>query len=131
MSNKVIYALLTGSTAVSAVVGDRIYPVFLPEKVSYPALTYHEITATQIPPVSASSGLNLIKSRVQVTAFAKNFPTVVDLLELATREISYAHGEMAGVQVVSVQPDTRGPDQFDSSSMTAMKAVDFIVTYYS
>lgn len=70
-------ALLTSDVAVSPLVGNRVYPVILPQAVTYPAITYQTITAASTYSMDGSS--ELANPRMQLDLYASSFDGVTVL----------------------------------------------------
>ena len=82
-AGKVIKYRLSTTAGVTAIVGaspaDRIYPVVLPEKPVYPAITYRQVDSTRLQGPHSDPGVATV--RVQVTAFAESFDAAKALAE--------------------------------------------------
>lgn len=74
---KRIYAVLTGYTGVSALVGTRVYPLVLPQKCTFPAISYLRVSGGQQMNLSGYSRLEA--PRIQVDAWAESYGQAKDL----------------------------------------------------
>ena len=68
-----LYDALVADSAVGAVIADRIYPVVMPDNVTYPALAYSVISTTPI----GSNGC--YRTRIQVDGYATSYATIKSL----------------------------------------------------
>lgn len=128
-AEKVIYALLRADAALAALVGERIYPGFIPMGTPLPALAYNQTSRLESNKVALRGGSVVVRSRIEVTAQAKTFPAkkaVLDAVRAACRNRS---GVIAGVSVNSVLVDTTGPDMTDAAAGLEMQSQDFRVTF--
>lgn len=66
-----LVAHLRADSGIAAVVGDRIYPVVLPQNSAKPAITYQEITGIPQTDLSGDDG-DLMEIRVQVDCWGEN-----------------------------------------------------------
>lgn len=66
-----IDALLANTTSISNIIRGRVWPLFLPEEVAYPAMTYQVISHTQ-EPTFATSGMQ--KLRLQIDCWGDASP---------------------------------------------------------
>lgn len=123
-----IYALLSASTAVGAIVGTRIYPTVVPQDQPMPALVYQRVSAVE-PGQIDGQGVALVQARIQMTALAESFATCAALLDAARQAVLYQHGSIGGVQVVSIIRDIDGVDTFDPEANLFSQSMDVIVTY--
>jgi len=104
-----IYNFLKNDSGVSSLVGTRIYPTFLPQDVTLPAITYTRISATN----------DLIAHRVerfQITAFAKTNKECEMIKEALNSCLNRFKGDLEGlpmkfVSLVGIyemfEPDTK------------------------
>ena len=80
-AEKVVYDLLTGSEAVTALVGLKIYPGLIPQNTTIPAVSYELISSVDIPPINAQAGGVILRSRVQVSVLARTYAEVKTIQE--------------------------------------------------
>lgn len=77
-----IVAMITASGAVSALVGDRIYPNIIPEGEDLPAIAYHEIWGSSTGYTNSATTL-FTTTRLQLTIMNEKGTTGYDdLLEI-------------------------------------------------
>ena len=127
---KVIRALLVGTSAVTArVPADSIGAGVIKEDAPLPALGLSEISSVPIGAYDAQAEYSIVTSRVQVTAIGKPYPEVKALVDLARRACSFKSGPIAGIKVVSVLRDAKGPDLEDTAG-NSIQSIDFMVTYH-
>lgn len=79
MIGKSIKAALTGSTAVSAIISTRCYPIVLPQNPTLPAVVYQVISRVD----EADSTEKLLRWRVQIGCHAKTYDAAHDLASKA------------------------------------------------
>lgn len=125
---KVITALLNAASGVTALVGTRIYPPPLPQGVALPALAVEHISTVDLPTIDANAGYNLVQTRIEVTALAKDYPTQKLLIEQVRQAITFQRGTVAGVQVISILRGLVGPDLRDDDMQLFTQSIDFLVT---
>lgn len=126
----VINSLLLAATGVATVVGARIYPSRLPQNTTLPAIAYQVVSGTEITPIDAQAGYQLMRTRVQVTAMAKNYAEVKSAIEAVRLACLYKSGTIAGVKVLSITRDSVGPDLRDDELSIYIQSMDFIVLHY-
>lgn len=66
-----LVALLSADSGVSALVGNRIHPLVLPRKPTYPALVYQRISGERVRSLSGPSGR--ARPRIQIDAYAQTY----------------------------------------------------------
>ena len=129
-AEQVVLNLLTAAAGVTGLVSTRIYGLMLPQKPVYPALVYMAVSSVDVPPITANAGGNIARTRIQVSAFAVDYPGVKALLEQVRVALSYKNGTIATFSVVSVLPDVEGPDLWEENFLVPYQSRDFIVTHY-
>lgn len=129
LAEKVIHALLRADVDLAALVADRIYPTPLPQGVTFPALGVTHIVTTQFGTIDADAPYQLMRARVQVDCFAKDYPTQKALVGAVAKALLFKRGTIAGVSVATVQRVTEGADERDDDMQVYMQPVDYHVTY--
>ena len=129
-AEKAVMALLNAAPWVTALVGTRIYPPPLPQGVALPALAVEHISTVDLPRIDAASGVNLVTSRIEVTAIAKTYAAQKDLIEAVRLALMYQHGTFAGVYVGTILRGSVGPDMRDDDMQVFTQAIDFLVTHH-
>lgn len=126
-AEEVIYALLNASSAIAAVVGNRIYLDTRPEDDALPAIVYSLISDKQdgARPVDPE----LATARVQVICLGSVADDLVSLRESVRLACHNRSGTIAGVQVVAIIRDATGPDSYDELVNVYAKPMDFKVHY--
>ncbi len=69
-----LYALLTADPTVSAIVGARVYPMVMPQRATFPAVTYFRVSGGQQNTLDGYSGTE--NPRIQVDCWAKKYADV-------------------------------------------------------
>lgn len=128
-AEKVVYDLLTGSEAVTALVGLKIYPGLIPQNTTMPAVSYELISSVDIPPINAQAGGVILRSRVQVSALARTYAEVKTIQEAIRRALLFKSGLIAGVQVNAITRELIGSDERDDESGLYMQGVDFLLIH--
>ena len=77
MIGKVITTILTGSSAVTAIVGTKIFPILMEENTKLPAISY---TVNDIDATYAKREWTNDIAHFQVTAFAKSYADTNELV---------------------------------------------------
>lgn len=129
-AEKVIHTLLTAASAVTAVVGTRIYPMELPQNIVLPALVVSHMTTVTLPTIDAAAAYTVAQSRIEVAILTKeDYPTLKSLLKKVRQACEYQYGSIGGIQVISVARDLVGPDARDSDLGVFSQTIDFMVTW--
>lgn len=129
-AEKVVKTLLDAAAGVTALVSTRIYGGQLPQDPTLPALVYESVSEVPLPPITALAGGEIQVARIQVTAFAADYPGVKALLDAVRAALSYQSGTIAGAVVLSVLPDVQGPDLYDDVLLVPYQSRDFLIKHY-
>lgn len=78
--------IMTDNADVNALVGSKIYPVFVPQGKSLPAITYQEISGVRDAVMNGASGL--VQSRFQVNCWTKKYTEARELADLVRIALS-------------------------------------------
>lgn len=87
-------ALILAAPAVAALVGDRGYPVILPQGATFPAFTYQRISGgTRVASHAGDSGLTL--ARIQVDCWASTYLAAKAACDAIRRALQEANRNLA------------------------------------
>jgi len=123
-----IYARLTATTAVTALVSDRIYPVKAPQGCDMPYITFRLIS--QVPENTKDTSNQFDRYRVQIDCIGDDFDDVETLAYVVRNALDRSRGTWAGVTVNTMIYDNTNDlatDFQDDSEQVYGKAVDFII----
>lgn len=96
--------LLADSNISTRVGGERIYPVEIPQKPTFPLIRYSHISGSRV--VSTTADLGLSSPRIQIDAWARTYKEAAELADLILARLSAHQGyfkEDATPQSVFVQ----------------------------
>ncbi len=123
------YSFLTGVTALTAIVGTRIYPNSLPQNPVFPALTYALVSAPHDHTLTDAAGI--VRARIQFDAYGYKLSEAVAITEairLALQRYTGSFGakvvlasKLANEQDLSIAP------QDASQSWLYRKSSDYII----
>lgn len=75
-----IYTLLSSDPSIAAIVSTRVYPVWLPQDVTLPAICYSRVSGGQVNSLTGYSGLE--NPRIQIDVWGEAYSTVQTLAAL-------------------------------------------------
>lgn len=105
-SAKVIYNILANDAGVSALVGNRICPVTLPQGTAFPAIVYSEVNINPNYTKDANSRLDQV--RVQIDCLALTYEDTASLADAVREALNVVSpGEYNGVNVFYIQFDNQ------------------------
>jgi len=124
---EVLYAYLTNCAGLTALVGDRIYPIILPQKISFPAVTYQRISGIREYSQSGPSGL--AHPRFQFSCWAKKYQEAKAIAEQVRLALDGYKGMMGGpdgvrVDAVYIEDDH---DIYDPETKIYHIALDVVI----
>lgn len=128
---ELLYARLTGDTALAALVGSRVHPDMLPQTVTYPAIRYYQVSRAEVArkPVAATeagAGLAIVRGMVQVDVYAKTYKQAHQVADAVKGAIYGWRDPANGVIVARVVDET---DVNDSEETMQRVSLDVSVTY--
>jgi hypothetical protein len=127
---KVMRALLQANSAVVALVPlERVDAGTVPQESELPAIGIKEIGRNEFATVARAEKRVLVRSRVQVTVYAKSYPEQKAVLLAAKLGPGVHTGVVAGVTVRSVVRGEVGPDLSEEDAGIFEQSRDFIVSY--
>lgn len=127
----VVYALLSGAGAVTAIVGTRIYPVMLPQSQPTPAIVYELISSPRLGVIDARDTTHLTRARVQINLLSADHTVLRTLRDAVMAAMQFERGSIGGVTVHSVLPAGEGPDSYDQPLRLYLRPLDFLITHES
>lgn len=110
-----VYAALTGAAGVTAVVGDRIYPDFLPQGKPLPAIVYARAETEYVTTIHSSVPVGSDVT-METWCFAKDRPAAEALATAAEHALGAA----------GIRPTARRPE-FDSDTETFSSVITTIL----
>ena len=128
-ADAVVYALLSGAGAVTAIVGTRIYPVLLPEKQPTPAIVYEQISSVREPAIDAQAATHTTRSRYQINLLSTDHAVARTLRAAVVAALQFQRGSIGGITVHSVLHAGEGPVGFDQQLGLFFLPIDFLVTH--
>lgn len=133
-AEKVINALLKNASALTALLaGGSSNAIYgggqLPQGTALPACVVEHVVTNELTTIDANAAFGLMRTRIQVTVLAKDYPTQKAVLEQVRIACNYQRGLIASVRVVSVLRDNVGPDLRDDDMQVYTQSIDFQVTY--
>lgn len=129
MIETAIFTLLSTTAAVTALVGNKIYPVVLPN--DFPA---SELPAVTYQTVSASTDMNLDRSaletkRIDINVFAARYLDAKNVQAAIADVLTGFSGELSnGVNVLEIVPGVQ-IDDFSNTAQVYRVLTEYSVTY--
>jgi hypothetical protein len=97
MTAKVIYNLLSTSTAIAALVSDRIFPSRRLQESDLPAITYQNISNS---PLNTKDGVSLLDTeRFSVNVWSTSYTNAAEIANLIRTRLDRYRGILEGVNV--------------------------------
>lgn len=131
---KAIFDLLKDDSAVSSIVGTRVYPIILPQGETSPSVVYHIISEDTDYNMDGPSGL--VQTRMQLDAVALTQTGAFDLADVVKNVLS---GFSGSVSVGTSSPPEEivirgvfhinGRDIYDSIAKLYLSQRDYMIWY--
>lgn len=97
-----IYSILTASTNVASLVVTRIYPSYLPQDCTMPAVVYERSATERISTFMADPDMS--ESTIEVMAFASSVSNVNTLADYIRKAITRYKGTVGGIAIDDAWP---------------------------
>jgi len=130
LAEAVIYALLNGAGAVTAIAGTRIYPAIAPENTAAPLITIDLVSSVRQARIDALANTHLVLARVQVNLVAADYVTVKAMRAAVVAACQFQRGMISGASVASVLPSGDGPITFDGALGLFHQPIDFSLSLF-
>lgn len=119
----ILFTKLSGTAALTALVGTRIYPLIIPQGATYPAVTYQRIS-TMAREGCMSEDDGLARARIQVTAWAETFTSAKAVIDQVRQALQ--RWTTTGVQGSFILAEY---DLYDDEAIKYGSAVDAEIVY--
>lgn len=116
---------LVSQTALTNLVGTRIYPLQLPQNGQYPAIAYWRVSAPRVR--SMGNGSKTIRARYQFDVYAESYKSAKTVVAALIAAIDWYSGtKTVVIEHIEVLDD---PDIFDDGDELYHIPVDALVVY--
>lgn len=121
-----IYSRLSGYSGLTALVSTRIYPNLAPQNVTYPYVTFRQVSAVRESGFGAD--IDIIRTRIQLDAFAETHLSSRNIAAQIIAALQRWSNPSGTPEVIDVQIDN-DMDQFEIDPVLHHAIVD-IITYH-
>jgi hypothetical protein len=98
-----IYTMLNGHAGLSALVGVRIYPMYLPQTPTLPACAYRLTSAQTISLLATDT--NIIEARYEIAVFSKTYDQCVATADQLRQALQRQSGTVETVVILDITID--------------------------
>jgi hypothetical protein len=95
-----LYNHLSNDEKIKKIVGNKIYPVILPQNIVLPAIVYSSVLANYDSALQGDTGF--VRQTIQIVSHAKTYKEARELSRLIKKIIQNLHGNMGGVFIEAV-----------------------------
>lgn len=127
MIEKAIFKLLTDTTAISQIVGSRVFPVILPENAALPAIVFGRVS-TNGAPLSHDGSTGIVTSYFEITAIAKDVQIAKTLSTQIRKRFSGFTGKVDGFSIFRASVESES-DEYDVETGTYQIPVEVYLTH--
>ncbi len=119
-------AWLLADTTIAGLIDTRMYPQYLPQKVTYPAISY--ATASRVSSRQLSGPAGRARPRITVNSWAETYLEAKALAEAVRKRLDGFAGRWGSFSVGSVALDNAF-DQYESEAEAHRIFQDYIVSH--
>ena len=123
-----IYTRLSGYSALTDLVGTRIFPNQLPQNTTLPAITYHRVSGQRFSAMSGDSGV--VKARFQFDIWGdgvKSYKPCIDIRE-ALRGALQRYSQTTGTRIFDIY-FLNEFEEYDKVTETQHLVIDYEINY--
>lgn len=125
--NESLYTILTGNAALAALVGTRVYPVKLPQKVVYPAIVFTKLGGPRAHSQDGSSGF--VQGLFAFDCWADT-NAVASAVEKALKDTLDGYRDVHTGGLINAAFANEAPEEgWDDERDRAYSSVDYTVIY--
>ena len=95
-----LYNHLSNDEKIKKIVGNKIYPVILPQNIALPAIVYSSVLANYDSALQGDTGF--VRQTIQIVSHAKTYKEARELSRLIKKRIQNLYGNMGGVFIEAV-----------------------------
>lgn len=106
------------------VIGNRIYPEFIPENASFPAIAYNEISSPGHHDIDVSF------PRIQYSCFSHSVIEARLMRSLLKKHLKRFKGEMGDSRIIQIVVNGEYPMPYESDRGIYGRAIDFKIIYW-
>ncbi len=122
--DSIIFGILSGNSAVTGVVGTKIYPSQAPQATQFPFVVFETISTM---PNNTKSGVSeMDRYRIQVTTLAKENNQANDIADKIRTALDYY--KSVNVQLISFQSQNSAFDNISGQDGIFLKYQDYFLT---
>lgn len=119
-----VYTILTAATALTDHVSTRIYPSYLPQNCTYPALTYYRVSTIRESAMYADPNISTV--RFQISAWSTSPVTAGAVADHVRSAMHRDIGSHAGLTIKDCYIDEE-ITTYDPDSEEHQVAMDFVI----
>lgn len=120
-------ALILADDTVRGIVDNRVYPLFLPQGVNYPAISYSQASGPRDSDLCGPTGR--ARRRLTVNSWAKTHVQVWSLADALRRVINGYRGDMSGTFVGNVTMENEF-DLYEEETKVFRVFQDYIISMH-
>ena len=118
---------LLNDSALTALVGDRVFPLAIPQDEQVPAIVYQKISAPRTLSVSGDSSAN--STRMQLSCYAETFGQAKQIAQVLYNSVDVFRGQLGGrVKAAVLMADSR--DDYEPDTGRYRCDIDFFVMHH-
>lgn len=122
--DSIIFGILSGNSAVTGIVGTKIYPSQAPQTTQFPFVVFETISTM---PNNTKSGVSeMDRYRIQVTTLAKENNQANDIADKIRTALDYY--KSVNVQLISFQSQNSAFDNISGQDGIFLKYQDYFLT---
>ena len=119
-----LFTRLSGFAGLTALVSTRVFPVTLPQQVTYPAVVMQKVSAVRHPAFNTDSGVT--SARFQVSAFGKTYSATKAVIDQVRAALQRFRGTVSTVVIQDIMVDGE-IHLYEPTNKTHQVSMDFLI----
>jgi len=122
-----IYSILSSDASVTALVSTRIYPFFLPQECTLPAITFYRVSTDREYAFMTDPGYATV--RISIDILGESASSTMSVAEVVRTALHRYKGTVAGVKIYECHIETEN-SIYEPETDVYRLIIDFMVSHY-
>lgn len=93
---KAIYSIITGTTAITAIISNKVFPIVIPENTALPVVVYERNSSVEY----TRDGISIYNIDVDITILSEKYSESITIGELIVKAFDNYKGSIQGINIV-------------------------------
>lgn len=99
---KAIYSIVTGSTGITSIIGNKIFPIVIPEKTDLPVIVYERNCSTEY----TRDGIAVYSTNIDFTILSSDYTETITIGEELIKVFNNYSGSVNGINIINTRVES-------------------------